>query len=569
MKLKNIIRTTLLSALTAVGFASCESDIDKVYVLPSDEQIVLGGATGDIILSADNTEALVMTLYWNGDGQLSLSDTLLQAPVNAAEETIQLSADEAFTTAVDVSMDKGVRYRQFLCGEFNSLLTRLGYADGVLSPLYIRVRSVLANNQTPTYSQTMKVNVQPYRIYLIYGTVLDKSYGETGMSLASPDEDGIYRGFLGVGGWYNWYMREANNIVWGNVGKDNSTFLASSDDSKWNFWFPSLTGCYYTTVNTTGTKPCWTALYVNNLTVAGDLSGEMTYNQKANQWTLEVNLTVASTLLVTISGAGSLYDNSTTDAGPAKDQTVAFGGTSDKLTFGETGSTISVDMPAGKSYLVLDLSNPLAWTLQSGEAPQDETVGTQLFFSGLVDWSGFSDYLTLYDESTKAYCGAHYIKSEWGYRAYPEEDWNKAYKGGDGATGTSGALVYTTENDGNIPAPEEGLYLMDFKLDALTYSLTKITSVSYAGLNDDWSMKPMTQSADNKEVFTAEFVKTANTPWGVKVYFNDSWDLYFGGGNGTLKLWKDGFDGDNELTVGETYILTVDLGKQTYTYSLK
>lgn len=95
MKLTNKIRTLLLAGVTAMVVASCDSDMEPVYVLPSDD-ISLGGASGDIILSADNPQALAMTLYWSGDGQLALTDTLLQAPVNAAEETIQLSKDDQF-----------------------------------------------------------------------------------------------------------------------------------------------------------------------------------------------------------------------------------------------------------------------------------------------------------------------------------------------------------------------------------------------------------------------------------------------------------------------------------------
>ena len=102
---KNILKASLLSGITALGFASCDSDIDPVYVLPS-EDTTLGGATGDIILTPDNPQALAMTIYWSGDGQLALSDTLLQAPVNAAEETIQLSKDEQFTGTIDLSVEK-------------------------------------------------------------------------------------------------------------------------------------------------------------------------------------------------------------------------------------------------------------------------------------------------------------------------------------------------------------------------------------------------------------------------------------------------------------------------------
>lgn len=573
MKLRNILKTALLSGITAFGFASCDSDIDPVYVLPSDD-MTLGGATGDIVLTPDNPQALAMTIYWSGDGQLALSDTLLQAPVNAAEETIQLSKDEQFSNTIDLSVEKGVRSRQFLCEELNSLLGRLGYTADEKAPLFIRVRSVLSANINPTYSSVLKVMVQSYRIHLILGTVLDKDRNETTMQLASPDENGIYQGFMGVNGWTNWWFREANNVVWGNLGQEGMTFHASSADDHWNFWFPDPSGCYFTTVNTV--EGWWSALHIDNLSVAGDLTGEMTYNQRNNQWTLPINLPSASTVSITVTGHGSLYSKETTDMGPAVEKNVAFSGNNQNLVFGENGSTITLDLPAGETNLLLDLSNPMELKIAAGNVPDEPTPETEpyLYFSGVVDWNGFDDYISLYDESTKSYGGAHWIASEWGYRAYPKAEWDVAYKGAEGATPLSGSLILAESgNDGNIPQPENGLYVMDFNMSALTYTLTEVNKVTFTGLNDDWSEHTMIQSTDNPEVFTGEFIKTANTPWGVKVLINGDWGLFFGGGAGKLKLGHSdattGFDGDNDLTIGETYILTVDLGKQTYSYSLK
>ena len=472
MKLRNILKTALLSGITAFGFASCDSDIDPVYVLPSDD-MTLGGATGDIILTPDNPQALAMTIYWSGDGQLALSDTLLQAPVNAAEETIQLSTDEQFSSTIDLSVEKGVRSRQFLCEELNSLLGRLGYTADEKAPLFIRVRSVLSANINPTYSSVLKVMVQSYRIHLILGTVLDKDWNETAMQLASPDENGIYQGFMGVNGWTNWWFREANNIVWGNLGQEGMTFHASSADDHWNFWFPDPSGCYFTTVNTV--EGWWSALHIDNLSVAGDLTGEMTYNQRNNQWTLPINLPSASTVSITVTGYGSLYSKETTDMGPAVEKNVAFSGNNQNLVFGENGSTITLDLPAGETNLLLDLSNPMELKIAAGNVPDEPTPEAEpyLYFSGVVDWNGFDDYISLYDESTKSYGGAHWIASEWGYRAYPKAEWDVAYKGAEGATPLSGSLILAESgNDGNIPQPENGLYVMDFNMSALTYTLT-------------------------------------------------------------------------------------------------
>lgn len=569
MKINDIIKTALLSGIATFGLVSCDSDIDPVYVQPSDE-ISLGGASGDIVLTPDHPQALALTIYWSGDGKLALSDTLLQAPVNAADERIQLSKDESFTTAMDLSVEKGVRSRQFLCEELNSLLGRLGYEAEEKVPLYIRIQSVLAANLEPSYSATLKVMVQTYRIHLTLGTVLDKDWNETTMKLASPEENGIYQGFMGVNGWTNWWFREADNVVWGNLGQEGMTFHASSADGHWNFWFPDPAGCYFTTLNTQ--EGWWSGLHIDHLNVGGDLEGEMTYNMKANQWTMPVCLPDAASVTVTVSGQGSLYNKETTDRGPAIARKVAFGGDSEHLSFGETGSTITIRLPAGETTLVLDLSDPMAFKIGAGEAAPEPEAEPRLYLSGVVGWDGFEDYLSLYDAGTLSYGGVHWIDSEWGYRAYPQPDWGTAYKAAEGAAPLSGGLILA-ESDGNIPAPEKGLYVMDFRMKELTYQLTKVETVTFAGLNDDWSERPMVQSEENPEVFTAEFVKEKETPWGVKVLINNDWSLFFGGSDGNLVLGHSdattGFDGDNALTVGETYILRVDFGTQTYSYSLK
>ncbi|MCM1348205.1 MAG: DUF5114 domain-containing protein [Firmicutes bacterium] len=560
-----------LTAFVALALTACDSDIDQVFVLPTDD-VELAGASTDIILTPDNPQGLALTIYWSGDGRLALSDAAINAPVNAAETTIELSADETFTAPLELAVDKNVRSRQFMCEELNSLLGRLGFPANEPAPLWIRVRTKLAANVDPTYSNALRVNVQSYRISLNLGRVLNSDWSETSVTLASPEENGIYTGFMGVSGWYNWWFRENNNVTWGNLGVDGKSFYASSADDHWNFWFPGETGCYFTTLNTV--EGWWSALYISSLSVSGDLSGDMTYNKAANQWTLTVNMASESTVNITVAGQGTLYDVNTTADGPGVAQTVGFSGSATGLSFGNTGAPVSVTLPAGETTLVLDLSNPLQWTIGAGEAAPEPAIDSHLYFSGLVTWDGFDDYLTLYNESSLSYGGAHWIDSEWGYRVYPQPDWTPCYKATDGSDGLAGSLVLA-ESDGNVPAPAKGLYVMDFSLANLNYTLTAVSAVSFTGLNDDWNEHEMTQSADNPEVFTGEFIKEKETPWGVKVLINHDWSLFFGGGEteGTLYLGHSdatsGFTGDNALETGKTYIITVDLGKQTYTYSLK
>lgn len=553
----------------ALTLASCDNDQDLIYTSgPLAPE--LGSATTDIVLDRNHLDALVLSLYWNEDGKLSLSDPDASLPASSVTNTIQLSATPEFSQIVEDIVPLGSYGRQYTCSQLNSYLSRLGYEGGVKAPLYVRLKRSIAANVEGHYSEPLVINVTPYYIDMTVGYVIDPNWADTGMTLYSAESNGIYTGFMGVSGWYNWYLREGNDVVWGNLGVDGKSFYAASDDSRWNFWFPGDDGCYYTTVNTA--EGWWSALHIDNLTISGDISGEMTYAKSSNQWSLAVNLPSAGTVTITLSGQGTLYDTATTANGPGVPQTIGFGGDASHLTFGSQASAVTVDLPAGETTLLVTLSNPMAWTVGAGEAAPEPEIDTHLYFSGLVTWDGFDDYLTLYDESSLSYGGAHWIDSEWGYRVYPATEWNPAYKGADDATPEAGSLVLA-ESEGNVPAPAKGLYVMDFSMKNLTYSLVAVTDVTFAGLNDNWAETPMTQSAENPEVFTAEFVKEKETPWGVKVLINHDWGLFFGGGNGTLMLGRSdatgGFDGDNDLETGKTYILTVDLGRQTYSYTLK
>ena len=460
-------------------------------------------------------------------------------------------------------------YRQYTCESLNNLVGRLGLEGGVKGTVYIRVKTVLGANIDPKYSDVKVVSITPYFIDMSVGFVLDASQNDSGRTLYSPASDGVYSGFIGAGSWENWWLREGNNTVWGNDGVTGTAFVMGNNTTGldvWNFWYPSPSGCYYTVVDTRANE--WSALYIGELTLGGDLSGAMVYDRKTNKWTYTFDAT-PGTINVTIGGTGKQYNAATgTDDAAATDATVGFAGTSGALTFGQSAQAIAVEIAAaGETTLTLDLSDPRAWTLTAGEgsAAPVETVPPMIYLSGVQpDWD-FSNYLKLYNEDNRTYGGALEVNSEWGYRIYTEPDaWDNYWTMVDGGTAFSGQLV--NNGEGNIAAPEAGFYLFDVNMGDLTYKLTPVTKVSYTGLNDDWSLTEMTATGE-PGVYTAQFEKTANTPWGVKIVLNDNWDLFFGG-NGTpgeLALYRDGFEGDNELSEG-THTLTVNLSKGTYSY---
>ncbi len=555
-------------AVMLLGAQGCDKDGDTINTDGPDRAEVSGVAS-DIVLDKDQLQSLALTIYWNENGKISLSDPLVAAPEGAATNTVQFSADPEFASVVDDNVESGVYYRQYTCEALNNLVGRLGLEGGVKGTVYIRVKTVLGANIDPKYSDVHTITVTPYFIDMSIGFVLDASQNDTGRTLWSPASDGIYSGFIGAGSWENWWLREGNNTVWGNDGVTGTAFVMGNNTTGldvWNFWYPSPSGCYYTVVNTRTNE--WSALYIGELTLGGDLSGAMTYDRKANKWTYTFDAT-PGILSVTLSATGKQYNTATgTDDAAAVDTPVGFGGVAGNVSFDSAAQAISVDVAAaGETTLTLDLSDPRGWTLTAGagSAGPVETVPPMIYLSGVQpDWD-FSNYLKLYNEDNRTYGGALQVNSEWGYRIYTEaEAWDNYWTMVDGGTAFSGQLV--NNGEGNIAAPEAGFYLFDVNMGDLTYKLTPITKVSYTGLNDDWSLTEMT-AADEPGVYTAQFEKTANTPWGVKIVLNDNWDLFFGG-NGTpgeLVLYRDGFEGDNELANG-THTLTVNLSKGTYSY---
>lgn len=563
---KNIILSSLLSLGVGLATTSCGNDMETLYTEGPDS-VAVGGDKTDITLLADHLDALVLTLYWNDNGVLTTSNPDIDAPRNTTQNTIELSSTSDFSTKHEIAVGAGIFEHQFICRDLNGILTKLGYAPGQPAPLYVRVRSTLANNLAPQYSEVLSLNVSPYFIDTTIGLYLNASKEEIGRTLYSPNDDHIYSGFIGAGAWENWWLKEGDGTIWGNDGETGTPFVISSKDSSWNFWYPGISGCYYTVVNTVTSE--WTALLIESINVEGDLQGEMVFERKSNTWSIHVDGTGNKT--ITLKGTGKQYNASTgTDDAAAITTEVSFGGNAQGLNFSTSGSaeTISLTLD-GECDLILDLNNPQVWTLTAGTAELPADAPDELLWvvghnDGITGGWNFDSWLRLYNEDNINYGGVLDINSLWGFKFYKEQDnWEDCWGMVDGGTGYEGKLEYTGGN--NIAAPDPGLYVADVSISGLSYKLTKINSVQYTGLNDDWSLTEM-EPTDIPGVYTAAITKSANTPWGVKVLINENWDIAFGGGNGYLRLYQDGFDGDNDLENG-TYTLTVNLCEGTYSYS--
>ena len=545
-------------ALAAL-MAACTSTEDLRVTTDGPYAAVLQ-ASGDVVLSKDNSSALALTLNWTDNNNIGTTGTA-KAPANVTANTLQFSAGELFSQVVEYLSDKGSTSAQFTAEALNNICIKAGLEGGRAAPLYVRLSSSLGANMEPVYSNTVCLTVTPYTVDLSVGHILNSGHEDTGATLPSTG-DGIYAGFMGVSSWFNWFLQEGTGTEWGNLGQDGKQFYISSADGKWNMWFPEPSGCYYTVVDTKQGE--WSALNIPALTLAGDLSGEMVYDRSTNCWSYTWTAASAGTLNVTISGNGRQYDTSTGDS--AYNETiVGFGGSADKVAFSGSASAISVAAPqAGEVSLVLNLTDMTLSVVAGGTAPAQ--VAQYLYAVGVNDgWTNagwdFDNYLLLYDEDNLAYAGACNINSKWGYRFYTEKDNWSGYYGLDAGDALGGTLASQVEN--NIPAPEVGMYLMQVSLSSLSYTNTAISAVQIAGVGKDsgWELLDMEPAAADG-VYTRTIEVADKTPWGFKIYIN-GWDNWFGGSDGQLRFAAGGCPLDDSY-IGSTCLFTVDICKGTY-----
>lgn len=553
----------LLAAMITI--VACEKDGDKIYLFSQGEGNLMV-TENKVVLTQEVSKQIVLSLAWIRN-ELSVSDPATNAP-NVLSTTLQVSSQSDFADHVTESLETATS-KAYTGADLNTVAKNLGATPGEATTLYFRIKSTTGNNMEPAYSKVAEVAVTPYLIDMSVGFILDSKEEDTGFTLYSPTSNGEYMGFMGATGWSNYYLKEGDGTVWGNDGVDGTPFLISSEDTKWNFWFPGISGCYYVDVNTN--KKVWSALLISALNVSGDITAEMTFDRPNVKWTATFTATQAGNLTIRISGAGKQYDYSTgTEDTSAIDTPVGFTANGTGITFGGQPGDLSINVPAAGAYtLVLDLSDPKAWTCQavSGSTVPTE-VNKEIYLSGVDDgisgsWT-FDNFLTLYNENELAYAGVVNVNSLWGYGIYTEKDnWEDFYKQGTGDA-LQGTLIAKSET--NLPAPEAGVYLFDISLKGLSYALTKVgNEIYYSGLNDDWSgFSPLVLKTGSTATYTGDITISKASEWGFKLYLeNGNWDVVFGGSNGTLYFKGDGITDDADLSPG-TYTLTVNLIKGTY-----
>ena len=552
-----------IGLLLLLALVSCNKDGDLVTVGRGDA-LTLDGSN-NIVLDPSNATGLALTLHWNDNHQLSTNYVDVLVPDGTISNRLQISRTADFASCYTLEMNNGVYQKQFTNAELNGELTKLGYEPYAEQPMYVRVASTTGANIEPQYSNVLEMTVVPYKIDYTYAIAMSKDKATELGYLYSPTENGIYTGFLALGGWGNWWLMENDGTTWGNTPVDGSVFNITSSEP-WNLWSSGFNGCRYVTVNTK--QKFWNEISIPSVTVSGDITGDMTFNKDKKQWTLVYTAESTSPVTLQFSSPNSKLYNTTT--GDSEDQ-----GISTPLYFTSTGIStsapegITLSAPqTGDCTVTIDLSGETpAYSIEAGAAEGPEELSPILYVLGNDNEYKYDQWIRLSDEDNKTYTGAVVIKNcEWGYYFSKElNDWTAINQ--DPETADKKLKV----SGDNIPAPDEGLYVVSASLGWMSYWYemdgAAVTSVSYTGLNDDWGTTEM-NATETPGVYTATVNVTADTPWGVQILINGSWQYTFGTrADGTL-TWNSKDNGNPAGIDGNgTYTLTVDICHGTYTFS--
>jgi hypothetical protein len=563
-KIQNM-KTKIITLITCslVLFLSCEKDGNLISVsgLKSSE---LMSSESSVVLTKETSSSNVLAITWS-KSDLTISDPSMKIPGSVPKEILEASASNNFENAAEITPQGNIY--AFTGVSLNTLAKNLGFAAGESTPLYFRVRSALGSNTEPFYSNVITVNVTCFSIDMTIGFILDKDQADTGFKLYAPNSNGEYHGFTGVSAWYNWFLLEGDGTIWGNLGVDGNAFVLSSSTDHWNFWYPGQSGCFFTTLSTANEE--WTATYIPALSISGDIEAAMTFDKQAVKWYASFTTTADNAIIKVTGENAKLYNVSTsTDDAAAITKSIGFIPNSDSTISFEwnSGSATNITISkAGDYTLSLMLSDPARWTFRvsPGKTVVVEPISKFLYLPGIDDgisgsWT-FDNYLKLLSEDDSTFAGSVLVNSLWGYQmGLTSGDWANVYKMGS----TEGTLSF--KNGSNITAPGPGLYLIQADLKNLTYSHTAITSLSYAGLNDDWNMVAMDETSV-PGVYASTVTINSVSPWGCKLYLNGGWDNFYGGADGVLDFKGTGIVDDATIGTG-TFDLISDIRSNSYVF---
>lgn len=374
--MKKIFRNLMMLLCALTALVSCDESGDKIY-LDGFKASDLMASASDVKLSVDNSKDVVLSLAWQNPTLLS-SDETKPAGSGVLKTYLQASASEDFASVKEYTVTD--LSKAFTGADLNAAAKDLGLTPDVSSPLYFRIKSQMGSNLDAAYSNVCQVKVTPYLIDMSYINILDKDTKEQTLTyLYSPNSDGVYSGYMNASSWLNFWGKENDGTIWGNVGQDGHVYEMDNTESAWSFWFPGQAGIYYAVIDTKAKE------FKPTLLKSFQLNGEdMTYDAPNYAWT-KVITTTADNTPVSIVATGAEYSKATgTEDAAAVVKTMNYTLADGKMTDAATAG--SVIIPSAGTYTItvkVGEHSQLEYTIVEGDqtTPEPEASNTLCMFS--------------------------------------------------------------------------------------------------------------------------------------------------------------------------------------------
>ncbi len=407
--MKKIFRNLMMLLCALTALVSCDESGDKIY-LDGFKASDLMASASDVKLSVDNSKDVVLSLAWQNPTLFS-SDETKPAGSGVLKTYLQASASEDFASVKEYTVTD--LSKAFTGADLNAAAKDLGLSPDVSSPLYFRIKSQMGANLDAAYSNVCQVKVTPYLIDMSYINILDKDTKEQTLTyLYSPNSDGIYSGYMNVSSWLNFWGKENDGTIWGNVGQDGHVYEMDNTESAWSFWFPGQAGIYYAVIDTKAKEFKPTLLKSFQLN-----GGDMTYDALNYAWT-KVITTTADNTPVSIVATGAEYSKATgTEDAAAVVKTMNYTLADGKMTDSENAG--SVNIPTAGTYTItvkVGDKSDLTYSIVSGDQTTPKpTISNTI---GMFSKDGSTLYATFTKVSEGVYTCTYDLSNLYDMRFY-------------------------------------------------------------------------------------------------------------------------------------------------------
>jgi starch-binding outer membrane protein SusE/F len=154
------IKTWLLLAFSLVVWIACEKEGDKITLLGGTEMVLDVSSKTDLVLTKTQENFNSLQFQWTSP-EYKFSNGVNTQDVNY---TLQIDKDGGdFTGAKVVNLDyKKLATVSFKVKDLNNALAGLELTDGVPNIFQFRVKSTLANRNSPVTSNVVKIKISTY-----------------------------------------------------------------------------------------------------------------------------------------------------------------------------------------------------------------------------------------------------------------------------------------------------------------------------------------------------------------------------------------------------------------------